>query len=175
LYVRSAIFHAISECFFQLHRLAERGSYEKPTVHAILDEALFCTVAYVDSEGQPVTIPTNFVRIDDAIVVHGKSSAAYLRAMAAGARVCVTVTLVGMFLPTCCSAVPLHPCAVMRVFDFISQLDALVLARSGFHHSVNYRSVVAFGCGTLIAWVPNAPPKRVLRCVAIPVLRCVRL
>jgi hypothetical protein len=88
LYVRSAIFHATSECFFQLHRLAERGSYEKATVHAILDEALFCTVAYVDSEGQPVTIPTNFVRIDDAIVVHGKSSAAYLRAMAAGACVC---------------------------------------------------------------------------------------
>ena len=83
----------------QLHRLAERGKYDKETVHAVFDEALFCTVSYVDGEGNPVTIPTNFVRIGDAIIVHGKSSAAMVRALASGARVCITATLVRCFLP----------------------------------------------------------------------------
>ena len=93
-------------------------------MHGILDEALVCTVSFVDGT-DPVTIPTNFVRIGDDIIVHGKSNAAYLRALTGGGRVCLSFTLI----------------------------DGLVLARSAFHHSMNYRSVVMFGIGEAVMWV----------------------
>lgn len=60
-----------------------------------MDEALFCTVSYVDAEGRPVTIPTNFVRVGEAVVIHGKSNNALIRAAAGGAPLCFTFTLVG--------------------------------------------------------------------------------
>lgn len=98
-------------------RLSKRGVYGKETVYSILDEALFCTLAYV-REGQPFQIPTGFCRIDDKLYIHGSVGSFYLRELEANKTpVCISATL----------------------------LDGLVLARSAFHHSVNYRSVVIFG------------------------------
>lgn len=97
-------------------RLPKRGVYEKDTVYAILDEALFCTVAWV-KDGEPFQIPTGFCRIDDRLYIHGSVGSFYMRELA------------DKKLPVCISA---------------TLLDGLVLARSAFHHSVNYRSVVIF-------------------------------
>ncbi len=97
-------------------RKPDRGRYDRATVYAILDEALICHVGIVE-DGRPVVIPTAHWRDGDRLYVHGSRASRLLRAMADGAEVCVTVTL----------------------------LDGLVLARSGFHHSMNYRSVVIFG------------------------------
>lgn len=98
-------------------RLRRRGTYDKDTVYAILDEALFCTVAFV-RDGQPFQIPTGFCRIGDKLYIHGSVGSTYMRGLAEGrSPVCISATL----------------------------LDGLVLARSAFHHSVNYRSVVIFG------------------------------
>lgn len=98
-------------------RLPKRGKYDKDTVYAILDEALFCTVAFV-RDGQPFQIPTGFCRIDDKLYIHGSVGSTYMRGLAESrSPVCISATL----------------------------LDGLVLARSAFHHSVNYRSVVIFG------------------------------
>jgi uncharacterized protein len=97
-------------------RLPKRGLYEKETVYAILDEALLCTVAFV-MNGQPFQIPTGFCRKDDTIYIHGSVGSFYMRELAAHT------------LPVCVS---------------VTHLDGLVLARSAFHHSVNYRSVVIF-------------------------------
>ena len=113
-----------------MHRLPARASYDKHVVHGILDEALVCTISYVDAQGAPVTIPTNFVRCGEDVLVHGKANAGYLTAAASGAQVCCTVTL----------------------------LDGLVLARSAFHHSMNYRSVVLFGTGQLVRFVHRVGP-----------------
>lgn len=97
-------------------RLAKRGAYDKDTVYAILDEALFCTVAYV-RDGAPFQIPTGFCRIGDKLYIHGSVGSFYMRELAEKKLpVCISVTLI----------------------------DGLVLARSAFHHSVNYRSVVMF-------------------------------
>lgn len=97
-------------------RLAKRGSYDKETVYAILDEALYCTLAWSDN-GQPYQIPTGFCRIGDTLYIHGSVGSHYMRLLAEKEiPVCVGVTLI----------------------------DGLVLARSAFHHSVNYRSVVIF-------------------------------
>lgn len=103
----------------RVRRLAERGHYERSTIHSILDEGLVCHVGFADS-GSPVVIPTAYARTGDLVYLHGASGNAALRALATGAPACVTVTLV----------------------------DGLVLARSAFHHSINYRSVVIFGCAT---------------------------
>ena len=101
----------------QVHRLPDRGVYDPDAIHAILDEALFCHVAYVQ-EGSPRVIPTIHARIDDTLYIHGSNASRTLRASkAAGAEVAIEVTL----------------------------LDGLVLARSAFHHSMNYRSVVVYG------------------------------
>jgi nitroimidazol reductase NimA-like FMN-containing flavoprotein (pyridoxamine 5'-phosphate oxidase superfamily) len=101
----------------EITRLPKRGNYEKETVYQILDEALFCTIAYVHNGG-PFQIPTGFVRIGDKIYVHGSVGSFYMRELRDKKHpVCVTATL----------------------------MDGLVLARSAFHHSVNYRSVVIFG------------------------------
>lgn len=101
-----------------LRRKKERGDYMVDTINAILDEAMICHVGFA-VDGKPWVIPTTYVRIDDHLYVHGANANHALRALADGAAACVTVTLV----------------------------DGLVLARSTFHHSVNYRSVVLFGVG----------------------------
>jgi nitroimidazol reductase NimA-like FMN-containing flavoprotein (pyridoxamine 5'-phosphate oxidase superfamily) len=96
-------------------RLAKRASLEPETIHAILDEALFCTVSYA-RENNPFSIPTAFVRYENRIYIHGSVGSHFIREIENGVPVCITVTLA----------------------------DALVVARSAFHHSVNYRSVVIF-------------------------------
>ena len=101
----------------EITRLPKRGVYEKETIYQILDEALFCTLAYVHN-GQPFQIPTGFVRISDKIYLHGSVGSFYMRELLdKKPAVCISATL----------------------------MDGLVLARSAFHHSVNYRSVVIFG------------------------------
>jgi nitroimidazol reductase NimA-like FMN-containing flavoprotein (pyridoxamine 5'-phosphate oxidase superfamily) len=100
----------------RLRRRAERAVYDRAEVHAILDAGLVCHLGFT-REGGPVVLPTAYVRIGDAVVVHGSSKSGMLGALADGSDLCCTVTL----------------------------LDGLVLARSAFHHSVNYRSVVIFG------------------------------
>lgn len=98
-------------------RLPKRGVYDKDTIYAVLDEALFCTIAFV-RDNQPFQIPTGFCRIGGKLYIHGSVGSSYMRALAEGQNpVCISVTL----------------------------MDGLVLARSAFHHSVNYRSVVIFG------------------------------
>jgi hypothetical protein len=98
-------------------RLPKRGVYDKDTIFAILDEALFCTVAFV-RDTQPFQIPTGFCRLEDKIYIHGSVGSFYMRELAEKKNpVCISATI----------------------------MDGLVLARSAFHHSVNYRSVVAFG------------------------------
>lgn len=99
-----------------LVRRADRGTYDRPVVNAILDEALICHVGFV-VDGQPFVLPTTHARIDDRLYIHGSVGARMLRTLRRGAPICVTVTLI----------------------------DGLVLARSAFHHSMNYRSVVVLG------------------------------
>ena len=99
-----------------LKRLPERGSHERATVRSILDEGIVCHVGFATERG-PVVIPTTYGRVGDDLYLHGSPASRMLRTLKHGVPVCVTVTLV----------------------------DALVLARSTFHHSINYRSVVVFG------------------------------
>ena len=105
----------------RIKRLPQRGHYDRETIHRILDEALICHVGFVE-KGQPFVIPINFARVDDAIFLHGAKASRLLKHIEAGHPVCVETTIV----------------------------DGLVLARSVFHHSMNYRSVVLFGKGRLI-------------------------
>jgi nitroimidazol reductase NimA-like FMN-containing flavoprotein (pyridoxamine 5'-phosphate oxidase superfamily) len=100
----------------RVRRLGERGRYDTETIHAILDEALICHVGFV-VDGQPVVIPTIHWRDGETLYFHGSAASRMLRSLRDGVDACVTVTL----------------------------LDGLVLARSAFHHSMNYRSVVVFG------------------------------
>jgi nitroimidazol reductase NimA-like FMN-containing flavoprotein (pyridoxamine 5'-phosphate oxidase superfamily) len=104
-----------------IHRLPKRGKYDRDTINAILDEALICHVGFV-VDGQPYVIPTGFARVENDLYIHGSSASRMLRSIAKGIDVCVTVTL----------------------------LDGLVLARSAFHHSMNYRSVVILGKAELV-------------------------
>jgi nitroimidazol reductase NimA-like FMN-containing flavoprotein (pyridoxamine 5'-phosphate oxidase superfamily) len=104
-----------------VRRLPKRAVYERTQIDAILDEGLICHVGFV-AEGQPFVIPSAYVRVGDRIYFHGSAASRMLRTLAAGAGVCVTVTL----------------------------LDGLVLARSAFHHSMNYRSVVILGQARLV-------------------------
>ena len=97
-------------------REPHRGHYDAATCHAILDEALVCHVGF-ETDGQPFVIPTLFARIDDQLYFHGSAASRMLRHFASGGRACITVTLV----------------------------DGVVLARSVFNHSMNYRSVVVLG------------------------------
>ena len=99
-----------------LKRLPQRGAFERETVYGILDEGFVCHVGFV-VEGQPFVIPTAYGRAGDELFIHGSRVSRMLKALREGIPVCVTVTL----------------------------LDGLVLARSAFHHSMNYRSVVVFG------------------------------
>jgi uncharacterized protein len=105
----------------RIKRLPKRGYYDPETIHRILDEALICHVGFIE-KGQPYVIPTNFARVEDSIVLHGAKASRLLKHIEKGYPICVEVTIV----------------------------DGLVLARSVFHHSVNYRSVVLFGKGHLI-------------------------
>jgi nitroimidazol reductase NimA-like FMN-containing flavoprotein (pyridoxamine 5'-phosphate oxidase superfamily) len=102
-------------------RRHQRGFYDKATVHAILDGALLAHIAYV-MDGEPFCTPTGFWREGEHLYWHGSSASRMIRFQKPGVPVCLTVT----------------------------HLDALVLARSGFHHSVNYRSVMAFGTAHLL-------------------------
>jgi nitroimidazol reductase NimA-like FMN-containing flavoprotein (pyridoxamine 5'-phosphate oxidase superfamily) len=104
-----------------LKRLPQRGSYEREAVYAILDEAFICHVGFV-VDGQPFVIPTSFARIGDELYIHGSAASRMLRTLSGSVPVCVAVTLV----------------------------DGLVLARSAFHHSINYRSVVILGQAALV-------------------------
>lgn len=104
-----------------LKRLPKRGFYERELVYSILDEAFICHVGFA-VEGQPFVIPTGFGRVDDRLYIHGSQISRMLRTLAGGIDICVTVTL----------------------------LDGLVLARSAFHHSMNYRSVVVFGRASMV-------------------------
>jgi nitroimidazol reductase NimA-like FMN-containing flavoprotein (pyridoxamine 5'-phosphate oxidase superfamily) len=105
----------------QLRRLPKRGVFDKAQVDSILDEGFLCHVGFV-ADGQPFVIPTGYARSGDKIYIHGSAASRMLRNLDAGVDVCVTVTL----------------------------LDGLVLARSGFHHSMNYRSVVVLGKARLV-------------------------
>lgn len=99
-----------------MKRHPERGAYDRSTIDAILDEALICHVGFVH-DGQPFVIPTIHARDGDTLYLHGSPGSRMLRNLKAGIDVCVTATL----------------------------LDGLVLARSVYHHSMNYRSVVVLG------------------------------
>jgi nitroimidazol reductase NimA-like FMN-containing flavoprotein (pyridoxamine 5'-phosphate oxidase superfamily) len=105
----------------RLRRRHERGRFDKATVYDILDSAMVAHIAYV-IDGQPFCTPTGFWREDDTLYWHGSSASRMIRAQSAGLPVCLTAT----------------------------HLDAIVLARSGFHHSVNYRSVMAYGTARLV-------------------------
>jgi uncharacterized protein len=102
-------------------RLPARGVYDRAVVHQILDESLMCHLGFVEG-GQPFVIPTIHVRIGEIIYVHGSPASRMLRTLERGIPACVTVT----------------------------HVDGLVLARSAFHHSMNYRSVVAFGTARVV-------------------------
>lgn len=104
-----------------LKRLSKRGEYDRAAVFQILDEAFICHVGFI-AEGKPVVIPTSYGRIEDDLYIHGSAASRMLRSLEEGIDVCVTVTLI----------------------------DGLVLARSAFHHSINYRSVVIFGNATAV-------------------------
>jgi nitroimidazol reductase NimA-like FMN-containing flavoprotein (pyridoxamine 5'-phosphate oxidase superfamily) len=102
-------------------REPQRGVYDRAAIYKILDEGFICHVGFA-VDGQPFVIPTMYARVGDAIYFHGSAASRMLRNVSAGVSVCVTVTLV----------------------------DGLVLARSVFNHSMNYRSVVALGKATLV-------------------------
>ena len=102
-------------------REAHRGVYDRETAYRILDEGFLCHVGFI-ADGQPFVIPTSYGRKDASLYIHGSAASRMLRQMKDGVPVCVTVTL----------------------------LDGLVLARSVFNHSMNYRSVVVLGKATLV-------------------------
>jgi nitroimidazol reductase NimA-like FMN-containing flavoprotein (pyridoxamine 5'-phosphate oxidase superfamily) len=105
----------------RIRQLPKRGQYDKDTIYRIIDEALVCHVGFVE-DNQPFVIPMLHARLDDTLILHGARASRMLRHIQAGEPICVAITL----------------------------LDGLVLARSVFHHSINYRSVVLFGTGRVI-------------------------
>lgn len=105
----------------KVRRLPDRANYDKTFVHGVIDEALTCSVGFaVDSK--PWVIPTIHARVDDMLYLHGAPANHMLKTLAGGVETCVSITLI----------------------------DGLVLARSAFHHSMNYRSVVMFGLATKV-------------------------
>ena len=105
----------------KVHRLPQRGHYDRETIYAILDAAIICHVGFIQ-DGQPFVIPTSYARAGDTVLLHGSPNSRLLRHIAAGEPVSISVAI----------------------------LDGLVLAKSAFHHSVNYRSAVVFGRGRLL-------------------------
>ena len=104
-----------------VRRLDERGAYDRPTIDAILDEALVCHVGFV-ADGFPSVIPTLHARSGDTLYLHGSPASRMLRSMRSGDEICITVTLV----------------------------DGIVLAKAPFHSSMNYRSVVVYGTPRIV-------------------------
>jgi nitroimidazol reductase NimA-like FMN-containing flavoprotein (pyridoxamine 5'-phosphate oxidase superfamily) len=102
-------------------RLPKRAEYSKEKIYEILDEGFVCHIGFV-TNGQPVVIPTAYARVADRLFIHGSAASRMLKTLSEGIDVCVTITLV----------------------------DGLVLARSAFHHSMNYRSVVVFGKANVV-------------------------
>jgi uncharacterized protein len=105
----------------RLRRLPERGLFEREPIYRILDEAFVCHLAFA-VDGQPYAMPTGYARVGESLYFHGSAASRMVRQLSAGVQVCCTVTI----------------------------LDGLVLARSAFHHSVNYRSVVVLGTARLV-------------------------
>lgn len=99
----------------------QRISYDEKVVHEILDEALFCTISYAENN-EPFSIPQSFVRVGNKVILHASVGSYFMRKLADGRPICITVTLA----------------------------DELVVTKSAFHHSVNYRSLVMFAKGELI-------------------------
>lgn len=105
----------------RLRRLPERGSYDQDTIHAVIDAAPICHVAFI-ADGQPVSIPTLHARVGNRVLLHGSPGSRLMRHLRGGGEVSISVALV----------------------------DGLVAAKSIFHHSVNYRSAVVFGKGAWV-------------------------
>ena len=105
----------------KVKRIPDRGHYDRETLYKILDDGFICHVGFV-MDGQPFVIPTAYGRKDDVIYIHGATTSRMLKVLQTNAPVCLTVT----------------------------HTDGLVLARSVFHHSMNYRSAVVFGRATLV-------------------------
>jgi nitroimidazol reductase NimA-like FMN-containing flavoprotein (pyridoxamine 5'-phosphate oxidase superfamily) len=101
----------------KLTRVPQRGSHDTETLYAIIDEALIGHVGFVTQEGGPAVIPTLIARDGDDLLIHGSSASRTVRALRAGQEACIEVT----------------------------HVDGLVLARSAFHHSMNYRSAIVYG------------------------------
>src|SRR5712691_13294066 len=104
-----------------LKRLPQRGAFDHESINQILDEGFICHVGFA-VDGKQFVIPTGYARAGDRLFIHGSQASRMLRTLAQGIDVCLTVTLI----------------------------DGLVLARSAFHHSMNYRSVVVFGRAVVI-------------------------
>jgi nitroimidazol reductase NimA-like FMN-containing flavoprotein (pyridoxamine 5'-phosphate oxidase superfamily) len=104
-----------------IKRLPKRGEYDREAVYAMLDEGFICHVGFA-LDGQPFVIPTGYARSGDQLYIHGSQASRMLRTLRGGVEVCVTVTLI----------------------------DGLVIARSAFHHSMNYRSVVVLGRARMV-------------------------
>ena len=104
-----------------LKRIPKRGNFDRDVINSILDEAFICHVGFV-ADGQPYVIPTAYGRVGNDLYVHGSSASRLMRSLADGIDICVTVTLI----------------------------DGLVLARSAFHHSINYRSIVIIGNAEMV-------------------------
>ena len=105
----------------RVRRIPERGHYDKEIIYPIIDEALYCHVG-IKHNGSPVVIPTIHARTNDTLYIHGSAASRLLKSILGENNICVTITLV----------------------------DGIVLARSAFHHSLNYRSVVIFGKGEIV-------------------------
>ena len=105
----------------RVRRLPKRGVFDRETIYSILDAGFICHVGFA-VDGKPFVLPTGYARIGNRLVIHGSAASRMMRELSAGIDVCVTVTLI----------------------------DGLVLARSAFHHSMNYRSVVVFGKAELL-------------------------
>jgi len=116
----------------RVKRLHERGHYDRETVYAILDAGFICHVGYLIDD-QPYVTPTSYWREGDRVYWHGSSASRMLRTVSKGIKVCLTVT----------------------------HVDGLVLARSGFHSSINYRAVMAFGDAEVV--VDEAHKKKALK------------
>ncbi len=124
----------------RVRRLPDRGAYDREVIDGSLDEGFICHVGFVTDNG-PVVIPTGYGRIGDMLYIHGSAASRMLRTLRDGVEMCLTVTLV----------------------------DGLVLARSAFHHSMNYRSVVAFGRATLVE--DDAEKMRALHAISDHIVR----
>jgi len=105
-----------------VRRLPARAAYDRNSVEAILDEGLVAHIGFVGDNGQPFVLPTAYARLGDTVIVHGSVVSRMMKVLSTGVPMCLTVTLV----------------------------DGLVLARSAFHHSMNYRSVTVFGQAQLL-------------------------